>query len=79
MEALLRAAKAVPCGQRDYTMLLVVYRHGFRVSELVSLSRRDVSLAEARILCARKKNGLSTSQPLQGDELRALRAYLNKR
>lgn len=79
MESLLRAAKAGRYGQRDYAMLLVAYRHGFRVSELVSLTRRDVSLAEARIWCARKKNGLSTSQPLQGDELRALRAYLNKR
>lgn len=79
MESLIRAAKAGRYGQRDYAMLLVAYRHGFRVSELVSLTRRDVSLAEARIWCARKKNGLSTSQPLQGDELRALRAYLNKR
>jgi type 1 fimbriae regulatory protein FimB len=79
MESLLRAAKAGRYGQRDYAMLLVAYRHGLRVSELVSLTRRDVSLSEARIWCARKKNGLSTSQPLQGDELRALRAYLNKR
>jgi site-specific recombinase XerD len=79
MDALLRAAKAGRYGQRDYAMMLVAYRHGLRVSELVSLTRRDVSLAEARIWCARRKNGLSTSQPLQGDELRALRAYLNKR
>jgi site-specific recombinase XerD len=60
-------------------MLLLAYRHGFRVSELVSLARRDVSLAEVRIWCARKKNGLSTSQPMAGDELRAIRAYLNSR
>lgn len=79
MELLLKSAKEGRYGQRDYTMLLLAYRHGLRVSELVSLTRRDVSLAEARIWCARKKNGLSTSQPMAGDELRAVRAYLNKR
>lgn len=79
MELLLKAAKEGRYGQRDYTMLLLAYRHGLRVSELVSLTRRDVSLAEARIWCARKKSGLSTSQPMAGDELRAVRAYLNKR
>lgn len=79
MDSLLRAAKDGRYGQRDYTMLLLAYRHGLRVTELISLTRRDVSLAEARIWCARKKNGLSTSQPMAGDELRAVRAYLNKR
>lgn len=79
MDRLLKASKASRFGQRDHAMLLVAYRHGFRVSELVSLTRRDVSLAEARIWCARMKNGLSTSQPMAGDELRAVRAYLNSR
>lgn len=60
-------------------MLLVAYRHGLRVSELVSLTRRDVSLEEARIWCERKKGGLSTNQPMAGDELRAVRAYLKSR
>ncbi|PKO82392.1 MAG: hypothetical protein CVU19_01885 [Betaproteobacteria bacterium HGW-Betaproteobacteria-13] len=65
MELLLRATKAGRYSLRDYAMLLVAYRHGFRVSELVSLARRDVSLAEARIWCGRKKNGLSTSHPFK--------------
>lgn len=79
MELLLKAAKEGRYGQRDYAMLLLAYRHGLRVSELVALTKRDISLTEGRIWCARRKNGLSTNQPLQGDELRAVRTYLNKR
>lgn len=79
VEKLLRAARQGRFGARDYAMLLLAYRHGLRVSELVGIGRRDVSLEEGRIWVTRKKNGLSTSQPLAGDELRALKAYGSKR
>ena len=36
-------------------------------------------MGEARIWVDRLKGGLGTSQPLQGDELRALKAYLRTR
>lgn len=79
MELLLRAARKTRNGDRDYCMLLLMYRHGLRVSELTDMRVSDISLDEARVYVRRKKDGLSTSQPLQGDELRALRAYLRGR
>ena len=37
VERLIAAAKRNRCGHSDATMLLVAYRHGLRVSELVDL------------------------------------------
>jgi integrase len=37
VERLLKATRANRWGHRDATMILVAYRHGFRVSELVDL------------------------------------------
>ena len=56
-------------------MILLAHRHGLRASELVSLRRDDVALEEGGIWVARLKRGLSTSQPLAADEIRALKAY----
>ena len=77
--SLVKAARAGRFGLRDYAMLLPAYRHGLRVSELTSLARKDISLKDGRIWVSRLKNGLSTSQPLSGDELRAVKAYLATR
>lgn len=79
MTQLLKSAKKSRYGDRDYCMFLLMYRHGLRVSELTEARISDVSLDEARIFVRRKKDGLSTSHPLQGDELRALRSYLRNR
>lgn len=79
MDALLAAAKKGRFGQRDHTMLLLMFRHGFRVSELVALRRDAIDLNAGRIWVKRRKAGLSTHQPLSGDELRALRSHLRSR
>ncbi len=79
IDALMMSAKKGRFGLRDHTMLLIAYRHGLRVSELCSLKKDDLDLEGARIWVKRKKAGLSTTQPLQGDEMRALRAYLRTR
>jgi type 1 fimbriae regulatory protein FimB len=49
MTRLLRAAKHSRHGVRDYALLLVGYRHGLRVSELVGLRLDHVRLEEGRI------------------------------
>lgn len=76
---LLNSAKTGRFGVRDYAMLLLAFRHGLRVSELVSVRTSDVDLDARRIWVRRVKDGLSTNQPLQGDELRAVRGYLRIR
>src|SRR3954469_15939446 len=57
-------------GHRDATMILLAYRHGLRVSELVGLRREQVDLRQG--LLHRRKNGLPSTHPLRGPELRAL-------
>jgi len=65
-ERLLAAAKGGRFGARDYTMLLLMFRHGLRVSELIGLRRADVDLDVGRLRGQRKKEELSTTQPIQG-------------
>ena len=63
-------------GQRDATMILLAYRHGLRVSELVSLRREQVDLRQGLVYVRRRKNGLPSTHPLRGPEIRALRQML---
>lgn len=45
----------------------------------LSLLYEDVNLHRARLWVRRLKAGLSTEQPIEGDELRAIKRYLNTR
>jgi type 1 fimbriae regulatory protein FimB len=79
MQRFLDAARRGRHGVRDYLLMLMAYRHGLRVSELVALRLRDLDLDTGRVFVRRKKGSLSTHHPLEGDELRALRAWLRER
>lgn len=79
MKRLLDAAKCGRHGVRDYAMLLLMYRHGLRVSELIDLRVKELDLDSGRLFVKRLKGSLSTEQPVAGDELRAIRAWLRER
>src|SRR5215470_9036158 len=79
IESFLKAARKGRHGARNFAMMLLAFRHGLRVSELVDVRMADVDLDTGRLFVRRLKGSLSTSQPLDGDEIRALRAWLRHR
>jgi site-specific recombinase XerD len=73
VERLMAAARSNRWGHRDATMILVAYRHGLRVSELVDLRWDQVDFEAAVLHVRRVKRGTPSTHPLTGSELRALR------
>ena len=74
VEKLITAAgKVGRYGHRDATMILITFRHGLRVSELVALRWEQVDLKQGLLHVRRRKNGIPSTHPLRGVELRALR------
>jgi integrase len=73
VERLVEAAKANRYGHRDATMILMAYRHGLRVSELVDLRWDQIDFDTANLSVRRAKKGSPSTHPILGDELRALR------
>jgi len=73
VDKLIEAAKRNRWGQRDATMVLLCFRHGLRASEVCTLQWSDVEFESATLHLRRVKGGLTSTHPLLGDELRALR------
>ena len=74
VEAVVKAAKGLGHhGQRDYTLVLIAFRHGLRVAEMVALRWDMVDLKRGLLHVTRLKNGVASTHPLRGPELRALR------
>jgi integrase len=79
IKKLLDATRKGRHSARDYAMLLLAFRHGLRVSELVNMKLSQVDLETGRTWIQRLKGSVSNYQPLAGDEIRALRAWLRAR
>ena len=79
MKKFLAAARKSRHGVRNFCLMLTAYRHGLRVSELIDIRHKDLDFDSARIYVRRLKGSLSTHQPIEGDELRSIRAWLKIR
>src|SRR6266508_882520 len=79
IEAFFKAARKTRNGVRDHCMAMMAYRHGFRVSELIDIRLDEIHLDTARLDVRRLKKGLSGHHPIEGDELRAIRAWMKER
>lgn len=57
VQAMMQAARQGPTGERDYCLILLAFRHGMRISELLDLHYHDLDLHEGRVNVRRLKNG----------------------
>lgn len=74
VDRLMKAARSVGRhGLRDATLILLAYRHGLRVSELIALKWTQFDLKQGHLAVVRAKNGTDSTHPLRGPEIRALR------
>jgi len=60
-------------GVRDDALILLMFRHGLRVSEVITLHWDQIDLQKGLLHVTRLKNGLPSTHPIRGTELRALR------
>jgi integrase len=75
VELLITAAKKIGRhGLRDGAIILFLYRHGLRVSELIRLSWSDVDWQSCNLYVRRNKGSTSTNQPLYPDQIKLLRS-----
>lgn len=79
VSGLMDAVRTGNNGARDYCLILLAFRHGMRISELLALRYQDMDLEAGRISIQRLKNGFSTIHPLMADELDAIRIWTRAR
>src|ERR1700675_2876934 len=79
VEKLLAATKGTRNEARDRCLLLLMFRHGLRVSEACGLRLSQVDTDSRVLHVTRLKKGLSTTHPLRGDELRVIKTWLAER
>jgi type 1 fimbriae regulatory protein FimB/type 1 fimbriae regulatory protein FimE len=60
-------------GFRDNTIIMLMFRHALRVSELIALRWEQVDLKQGFLHVRRLKNGIPSTHSLRGLELRALK------
>src|SRR6266496_2961963 len=78
VDRLLKATRKNRNAVRDYALLLLMFRRALRVTEAVRLRWADIDLVGERVFIKRLKNGVDTTQPLSGIELRYLKQLRRK-
>ena len=62
--------------ERDYCLILLMVRHGLRVSEACKLKISDVQMDEMQLNVKRLKNGKPATHPLYDLEIKAIKSWL---
>jgi integrase len=70
---LMKATRKSRYGRRDATLILIMARHGLRVTEAIDLRWDQIDFSKGHLHVRRLKGGIHSVHPIQGDELRALR------
>lgn len=65
--------------KRDRALFLIAYRHGLRASEVALLMKAEYQAKAQKLMIHRVKGSISGVHPLQPDEARILKSYLNIR
>jgi type 1 fimbriae regulatory protein FimB len=80
IDKLLTAAKTASRNPvRDYAALLLMFRHGLRVSELCTIKLSDIDVEHKTFHINRSKDGDSGEHELYNGESQAVRAWLVER
>ncbi len=80
VDRLLAATKDNPrTGLRDRCLILLMFRHGLRVTEACAMRMDQVDLESKILHVQRLKGGLSTTQPLRTEEIRLLKGWMAER
>jgi type 1 fimbriae regulatory protein FimB len=76
VDKLISATKGGRNEARDRCLLLLMFRHGLRVSEACAMQLDQVDTESRVVHVARLKKGLSTTQPLRAVEIKVIKAWL---
>ena len=80
VDRLLAATKEnLRTGLRDRCLILLMFRHGLRVTEACTMRMDQVDLESKILQVQRLKGGLSTTQPLRTEEIRLLKSWMAER
>ncbi|RQN05292.1 tyrosine-type DNA invertase [Pantoea ananatis] len=64
---------------RNHAIIFLAFRHGFRISELLSIRISDIDMHAKQIYVKRKKNGFSTIHPFDTQELEVISQWMKVR
>ncbi|OGT43324.1 MAG: hypothetical protein A3F13_02435 [Gammaproteobacteria bacterium RIFCSPHIGHO2_12_FULL_40_19] len=70
IERLRKAARSIGRhGVRDDAIILLMFRHGLRVSEVIALQWCQIDLQKGLLHVKRLKNGLPSTHPVRGTDI----------
>lgn len=75
VESLIKAARVGRHAERNALMILMMYRHGLRVSEVIVLRWAQIDLKLGLMHINRLKGGVPSTHPISARESRALHSH----